>query len=728
MAKPKIFRPHPYQRDCLDALATARSKGKKKALVVMATGLGKTMVSAFEIKRLLELAPGRVLYLCHNNDILRQARKTYESVLGKSRTYGYFHGTEKHMHHVDVLFASFQTMATWRETFRQGEFRYVIIDEIHHGHAATFRPTIEYFEPDFMVGLTATPERTDGLDITELLGRPVYELGLFKALALRYLCDVDYRVMTDEIQMAGVLETPIGKLSIASLNRSVFVPKRDEEIARIIQEKTAEVKKPRAMIFCASIKHAERMAKLMPHAVILHSGLKDKEKGTRLEQFRSGEANTILTVDMLNEGIDVPEANVIVFLRSTSSRMVFLQQLGRGLRKAHRKLKVLVLDFVANCERFEMIDQLQQGVRQALKSSSAKAESEVYGSLATLTLTLDGSKFDERVWELTRIVGEVRENFLAKNSYTKEVLSKQLLAKAKEMGRTPTAPEVDADPNMASTTAFFKVFNAKWNDVLREVGLPLTRRMDYTKAELTAQLQAKAKTLGRTPYGWEVDNDPNMARVSTFQRVFNLLKWNDVLREVGLPLTRRMDYTKAELTAQLQAKAKTLGRTPKETEVEADSGMASVSCFLKTFDLPKWNDVIRAVGLTPTQPMHTKKMLTEQLLAKAQELGRAPYAVEVEQDPAMPARGTFMRVFSTTKWNEILKEAGLTPLRRKQRTYTKEMLTKQLQAKAQELGRAPYVAEVKSDPGMASFTTFRDVFNAKWDVILKEAGLTPNKQ
>lgn len=412
------MQPLSYQSDCLKALSVARQKHRRKALVVMATGLGKTVVSAFDIQRLLAEKPGRVLYLCHQNDILRQARETFEDILGDSYSYGYFHGTEKHLHHVDVLFASFQTMATWRDAFHQDEFRYVVVDEVHHAHAATFRPTVEYFTPDFLVGLTATPKRMDGLDITELFSKPVYELGLFKALAHGYLCEVDYRVMTDEIQNAGVLDTPVGKLSIAELNRTIFIPKRDEEIVRIIGEKVKEVQNPRVMIFCNSIAHAERMASLMPHAAVVHSKLKHDEKQKRLNAFRRGDINTVLTVDILNEGIDVPQANVIVFLRSTQSKTIFLQQLGRGLRKALGKLKVLVLDFVANCERIEMIDDLMQGTKQALGDLSSAITTDGDGDdeedavqHSPMTLTLDGVAFDERVLKLFDVIRDIRGGY-----------------------------------------------------------------------------------------------------------------------------------------------------------------------------------------------------------------------------------------------------------------------------------------------------------------------------
>jgi superfamily II DNA or RNA helicase/ribosome-binding factor A len=719
------MKPFPYQQYCLNALGSARKRGRTKALVVMATGLGKTVVSAFEIQRLLKTAPGRVLYLCHNNHILKQARATYEEILGDSYTYGYFHGTEKHLHHVDVLFASFQTMATWREAFLRNEFRYIVVDEVHHAHASTFRPTVEYFEPEWMVGFTATPERGDGLDITTLFeGKPVYNLGLFKALARRYLCDVDYRLMTDEIQNTGILDTPAGKLSIAELNRTIFIPKRDEEIARIIDEKVQEIENPRVMIFCASIEHAERMAALMPHAAVVHSKLKAAEKDRRLEAFRRGDVDTILTVDMLNEGIDVPEANVVVFLRSTASRTVFLQQLGRGLRKALGKLKVLVLDFVANCERIEMIDQLQQAVRNALSSSpsGSTADGDEQGGRPAFTLTLDGIEFDERKLKLFEVISTIRsaarQSYVAHNTYTREVLAEQLLAKAKN-GVMPSIPQVDADPDMASSDTFERIFGKPWNDIAAELGLRPNKRKGYTKAELTAQLLAKARD-GKMPLTTEVEADPDMASCNTFVSIFGK-SWEGIAAELGLRPNLRKDYTKAELTAQLLAKARG-GEMPTKTEVDDDPDMASAGTFLKVFGKP-WNDIAAELGLRAAMSSgYTKAELTDQLLAKARR-GKMPTTTEVDADADMAGTTTFVNIFGKP-WNGIAAEVGLRPSRQKGKT--KAELTAQLLAKTKD-GKMPTKAGVDADPDMASASTFLKVFGKPWNDIAAELGLAPTK-
>ena len=207
---------------------------------------------------------------------------------------------------------------------------------------------IEHFSPQFLLGMTATPERMDDADLTEIFGKAVFEYRLESAIKDGWLSEVEYRVKTDEIQNLETILDSGKKFSLAQLNREVFAPKRDEEIIRIIREEISEKNNPTMVIFCQSIAHAEKFAELMGDAVVIHSGLDNDEVTERLEGFRSGSIKTVCAVDMLNEGIDVPRTDVIVFLRVTQSQIVFTQQLGRGLRRADGKDKVLVLDFERN--------------------------------------------------------------------------------------------------------------------------------------------------------------------------------------------------------------------------------------------------------------------------------------------------------------------------------------------------------------------------------------------
>lgn len=358
-----MYTPYGYQEGCLVVLKTTRIQGKTVALIVMASGLGKTVTVAFDAKEWLKANKGRVLYLCHQNDILGQAQQTFESILGSGYTYGFYTGREKTAHRADFLFASFQTMAKNAErVFSPEEFAYIIVDESHHSQAPSHLKIVEYFKPKFLLGATATPDRADGLNIRSVFGEEVYNLPLEKALGQGLLTRVDYRLVTDEISLDEVNRTDIEDWSLKDIDHNVFIPKRDEEISASIDRHAAEFSEQRIVVFASTIARAEQLAQRISGAVAYHSEVPTKERLVRLEMFRQGMIRAMITVDCFNEGIDIPEANVIVFLRSTSSMRIFYQQLGRGLRLCKGKDKVIVLDFVGNAERLIMLKELADAI------------------------------------------------------------------------------------------------------------------------------------------------------------------------------------------------------------------------------------------------------------------------------------------------------------------------------------------------------------------------------
>jgi len=402
-----MFHPFPYQTECLTAIETVRQQGAKSGLVVMASGLGKTVTVALEIKNWLnEGHRGRVMYLCHNNDILSQAKTTFEAVVGGHYTYGFFHGQEKNLHQVNFLFASFSTMEKYLRAFDPKEFDYIVVDESHHSKADTHHKVIRYFEPRFLLGVTATPNRHDKRDIRETFGSEIYHLPLVEALARNLLTPIDYRLMSDEIVLDGILDTPQGKLSIKYLNRKIFVPRRDEEIAKIIDKHVADLTDPRVIIFCSTIKHCDHFCSHVPNSLAIHSKIPIKDRSVRLELFRQGIVNTIVTVDSFNEGIDIPETNVVVFLRSTASENIFLQQLGRGLRKSVGKDKVIVLDFIGNCERINVVSDLVKAVKKEQSDLESRGKS-IRQSIEPMTINIDQPNFSERIVQLTELLNSL---------------------------------------------------------------------------------------------------------------------------------------------------------------------------------------------------------------------------------------------------------------------------------------------------------------------------------
>lgn len=621
----------------------------------MASGLGKTATAAFDARRLLSPG-GRLLYLCHQNDILAQARETFEEVLGSQYTYGYLHGGGKDGLAADVMFASLQTMRGWMELFPRDEFQVVVVDESHHSHARTYRPVVEYFQPEFLLGLTATPDRTDLRDIRTLYGPEVFSLPIEVALARRLLTDVDYRLMTDEIQNLSVLDTPVGRLSIRELNRTIFVPKRDREIVRIIMDRIAEegITDPRIGVFCPSIDYCDRFAPAMPHGAPFHSRISYDAYQDRLRRFREGRLQALVTVDKFNEGIDVPDMNVVVFLRSTQSRTVFFQQLGRGLRKAPGKTKVLVLDFVANCQRLIMVQQLWKDVQDVTEGPGG---GDVEGPF---TLHIGATPFTETKVDIFAVIAAIR------GGYTKEILIKQLQDLAKELGRTPTGEEVSS-ASVAGKTASLKRFQelfGSFNAALREAGLPLNWQL-YTDEELLSQLQALAKEMGKTPTLGDVEKASAQGKCASAMAFFQHFgSFNAALIAAGLEVNLETGYEKGELITQLQSLSTKLGRTPRVEDVAEARDCASPATFYLHFG--SFNNALVAAGFLVNQKRSTysRQDLITFLQAESRRLGRTPGLLDVSQaskEGRSASPPVYTREFGS--FNKALLAAGL-PLRR----------------------------------------------------------------
>lgn len=443
--------PFDYQIECLEAIHKARERGANKAFVVMASGLGKTITTALDVKALEQFfdRKARVLFLCHKNEILEQAAEAYDLVHGNERTTGLFHGGDRGGHRADFVFASLQTMAKRHRYFDQDEFDYVVVDESHHASADTFEKVIRYWRPKFLLGVTATPERIDKQNVREFFGNEVYHLPLETALVRNLLTPVDYRLMTDEISLEEILRLNGERgLNLRLLNRHIFVPKRDEEIARIIKENMTKLESPRTIIFCSSVTHAERIAKLFDGALALHSKINRRERSIRLELFRQGVVSVVTSVDVFNEGVDVPQANLIVFLRSTASPAVFLQQLGRGLRKSKNKQQVVVLDFAGNCERIRTVQKLQQAVQNEWEGLCGR------GMLANdraprqvFTLNDEGFAFSETVLKVLDIVRRLYEKEIYATWQEASVASLALGIKSERQYRA----HYHCDPKLPST-------------------------------------------------------------------------------------------------------------------------------------------------------------------------------------------------------------------------------------------------------------------------------------
>ena len=231
----------------------------------------------------------------------------------------------------------------------------IVVDEAHHAPSESFSELLETLEPEFLLGLTATPWRGDKRNLRELFGDPKFSMTVVEGMQKGFLSEVEYKMYTDDINWDEIRDLSEHGYTIKDLNRRLLMPERDIKIIDTIHSEQSHIKDPRILIFCVSIEHAERMKRLLMQydliSGIIHSRLKRHERFKALSDFKNGKIKILISIEILNEGIDVPEVNMIVFAKVTHSRRIFLQQLGRGLRISPQKDRVLVLDFVADVRR-----------------------------------------------------------------------------------------------------------------------------------------------------------------------------------------------------------------------------------------------------------------------------------------------------------------------------------------------------------------------------------------
>ena len=336
-------KPHPIQAEAMTALDATRRKGYRAGLVVLATGLGKTFLAAFDSQ-----LSKRVLFVAHREEILTQAMAAFRAIRPKARM-GRFGGGEKDFD-AEVLFASVQTLsrAPHLSRFTPDAFDYIVVDEFHHAAAATYRRIIDHFTPDFLLGLTATPDRSDGGDLLGLCEENlVYECDLWSGIDRELLSPFRYFGVPDPVEYAQI-PWRSGKFDEAALTAAVATQARAENALDQLARRGGR----KAIGFCVSRRHADFMAEFSQarglRAVAVHSGKTSAPRASALKALEDGDLDIVYAVDMFNEGVDVPSIDTVLMLRPTESSVIWLQQLGRGLRRSAEKTHLAVIDYIGN--------------------------------------------------------------------------------------------------------------------------------------------------------------------------------------------------------------------------------------------------------------------------------------------------------------------------------------------------------------------------------------------
>jgi superfamily II DNA or RNA helicase/SAM-dependent methyltransferase/SOS-response transcriptional repressor LexA len=366
--------PTKIQHEALAALTASREGGYRRGLVVLATGLGKTWLAAFDAVR---MGARRILFVAHREEILGQAAATFVRILPRKRV-GYYTGRSRDAD-VDVLCASVQTLAKAEhlERFAPQHFDYVVVDEFHHAAAGTYRRLLTHFAPSFLLGLTATPDRTDQSDILSLCDdNLVYSCHLFAGIQAGLLAPFHYHGIQDESVDYREVPWRNGRFDPEQLSNKLATLARARHALREWRAKAQQ----RTLAFCVSTRHADYMAEQFTRAGVSAAAVyagSSLGRAQALEKLHAGTLQVVFSVDLFNEGVDLPSIDTVMMLRPTESKILFLQQLGRGLRRSEGKQHLVVLDFIGNHHSFLQKPQALFGVGstyQALAAFARKAE------------------------------------------------------------------------------------------------------------------------------------------------------------------------------------------------------------------------------------------------------------------------------------------------------------------------------------------------------------------
>lgn len=387
---PNTYPIREYQEKAITGILNAYLRNDGRALTVLATGLGKTFVAAESIHRMYVNNPKlKVLVLAHTNPLVYQLERSFWRFMTKDQKSivwnGYEAPTNQELCNSDFVFACVNTVADYiARTDDIPQFDVIIVDECHHAGSSMYKAIFEKtqagkYNGPFLLGLTATPWRPDDIDLSDIFGETVVCIDMVEGLKKGFLSNVDYRMYTDNIDWNALRNLEGQSFTPKQINKTLFIEQWDDSVVYELRKTWGEQPNPRAIVFCGTIDHAVIMMNKLnalgfckAAAIYSNSGngftMTQFEKNRILADFSDGIINVVCTVDIFNEGIDVPDVNILVFQRVTHSRRIFIQQLGRGLRISDDKDKVIVLDFVSDIRRFAAGLELKDGLESDSES------------------------------------------------------------------------------------------------------------------------------------------------------------------------------------------------------------------------------------------------------------------------------------------------------------------------------------------------------------------------
>ncbi len=420
LAQTSGLRPYPHQEEVLQALEHEREHGHTRNLVVAATGTGKTAIAAFDYARYRKRHPeATLLFVAHRHEILKQSQATFRNAL-RNGNFGELQARGEEPVRGRHVFASIQSLRPRRlDELQPRAYDFIVVDEFHHAAATTYRRLLEHLEPSILLGLTATPERADGQSILHWFNnRIAAETRLWDALDLGLLVPFQYFGVYDGTDLS-LVNWRSGRYDTEGLENVYTADDvRARAVIRAVREHVRSPRDMRALGFCVSVKHAQYMADFFEGegiaAVAVHGRTPTAEREAVRQRLATKEVNIVFTVDLFNEGVDLPFVDTVLMLRPTESATIFLQQLGRGLRLAEGKDCLTVLDFIGKARREFRFDLRYKALTGGTRASVRRAVEEGFPNLPAGTeLLLDRETQEVVLANLRNVVGGRTQELVA---------------------------------------------------------------------------------------------------------------------------------------------------------------------------------------------------------------------------------------------------------------------------------------------------------------------------
>ena len=647
------IKPNQIQKRALEDLEFYRTdRNYKKGVVILPTGTGKTILSALDVKRV----GGRALFLVHRLDILKQSIEAYKKVWPTVKI-GILTGeAEENVAGCDVLFASKDTLRQpdVLKRFGRGDFRYVVVDEVHHGQSPSYKDILEYLTPRFMLGMTATPDRTDRKDIFELFDyNKVFEVTLQEAIEEGYLVPYTYFGLVDNVDYSRI-RFQNNHYRVDDLEKFLIIPERNEAILHEYQEKGSGDK---AIGFCCSVKHANRMADFFNAHGVSAAAITSEtpDRDAQIASFRDNKINVVFTVDLFNEGMDFPNVRVLLFLRPTESKTVFVQQLGRGLRLCVGKDRVTVLDFIGNYKRANQIRKwLAKASKQIAENADGRRKRKIEYTYST------GCKvtFDPTVEE---ILDRQDESEL---EVTKEDLKEAYFLLAEKIGRKPSQDDLNTDGQFKAPV-YTRTFGT-WLKFLQEIGEYTEASYHYPQGVHLGHILSILKVFGRGSNAGTHFDDRYIrmrggldgGRLGAYQRQVKY-KLQGAM-ELGILVDDRAEPSSAEYKASLSPKGKALYEAFKPLLKRLDLDFKKGDDEVPSTRMALGDDAYNAeISSFISQDAEARKLFLSIVLKMPAVSQMASYLYQIERKASVLRRDVYKNFFRTPFVKQYCDREGI---------------------------------------------------------------------